>query len=116
MDPAARRPLAIAGGIALLIGLALGLAPASASTSSGTVACGSPWVPDYRLADAAQRGDELGGDLLGLDGGSSVDRRQQCRDAFGARPVLGGIAAGLGGVALAGAAMLGSSARRPDAA
>ncbi len=101
------KQLAAAGGVLLLIGLLLGLIPGSVSD---TFSCGSPWSRDTTMTDAADRGADLGSALAGQEN-TSTSYRQQCADALDGRGVWGGVFAGLGALALLGAAVVSASAR-----
>lgn len=99
------KQLAAAGGVLLLVGLLLGLIPGSVSD----VSCGSPWVRDTAMIDAADRGSRLGADLIGSYAGREFDStsyRALCSDALDTRGVLGGVLAGLGALTLVGAALV----------
>lgn len=104
------KQLAAAGGVLLLIGLLLGLIPGSVSD---TVSCGSPWVRDTAMIDAADRGSRLGADLIGSYAGrefESTSYRALCNDALDTRGVFGGVLAGFGVLTLLGMALV--NARR----
>lgn len=95
------KQLAAAGGVLLLIGLLLGLIPGSVSD---TFSCGSPWVRDTTMTDAADRGADLGSALAGQRNTTSY--RQQCADVLDTRGVWGGALAGLGVLTLLGVALV----------
>lgn len=96
------KQLAATGGVLLLIGLLLGLTPGSVSD---TFSCGSPWNRDTAMTDAADRGADLGSALAGRDN-ISTSYRQLCADALDARGTWGGVLAGVGVLALLGAAVV----------
>jgi hypothetical protein len=103
------KQLAITGLLVLALGLLLGLIPGSVTTASGSTPCGSPWVRDNRLVDAATEGSRLGADLIGSQLGrryESTDYRALCDDALGGRGAFGGVLAGLGALTLLGAALV----------
>ncbi len=94
-----------AGLAALLLGLLLGLVPGGPSG----VTCGSPWVRDTAMIDAADRGSRLGADLIGLGREyESTSYRTQCADALDGRGTFGGVLAALGVLALLGVALVNS--------
>jgi hypothetical protein len=103
------KQLAAAGGVLLLVGLLLGLIPGSVSD---TFSCGSPWARDTLMTDAADRGADLGSALAGQRN-TSTSYRQLCSDALDARGVWGGVLAGLGALALLGAAVVHGN-RKPE--
>lgn len=103
------RALLAIGFTATVLGLLLGLIPGSVTTASGDTSCGSPWVRDNSLVDAATEGSRHGADLIGSQVGrrfESTDYRALCDDALGGRGVLGGVVAGLGALTLLGAALI----------
>ncbi len=103
------KQLAGVGALLLLVGALLGLIPGSVSD---TFSCGSPWARDTAMIGAADRGADLGADLLGKD--STVSYAARCDDKLDARGVWGGVLAGLGVLSLLGAAVMNN--RRADAA
>jgi hypothetical protein len=100
------RALVAAGLAVLLLGLLLGLIPGSINTGASEITCGSPWVRDTTMTDAANRGAELGSALAGRE--SSSNYGQVCSDALGGRGVLGGVLTGVGVLALLGVALVNS--------
>ena len=103
--------LIVAGIAALLLGLLLGLVPGSVTTASGDTTCGSPWVRDNRMVDAATDGSRLGADLVGAQVGrrfESTDYRALCTDALGGRGTFGGVLAAFGVLTLLGVALVSS--------
>lgn len=102
------RALVAAALAVIALGLLLGLVPGSAGTATGT-SCGSPWVRNTAMIDAADRGARLGADLIGARAGrdfESTSYKTLCDNALDTRGVLGGVAAGLGVLALLGAALV----------
>lgn len=95
------RALLAVGLAAVALGLLLGLVPGGPSN----VTCGSPWVRDTAMIDAADRGTRLGVDLIGSRS-ESTSYRSLCSDALDGRGLFGGVLAGLGVVALLGAALV----------
>lgn len=96
------KQIAVTGLLMLITGLLLGLIPGSVSD---TFSCGSPWVRDTTMIDAANRGADLGSALAG-QGSSSTDYRTMCGDALDGRGAFGGVLAGLGVLTLLGVALM----------
>lgn len=97
------RVLIAAGLAALLLGLLLGLVPGGPAG----VTCGSPWVRDTAMIDAANRGADIGAALAGSSR-LTTDYRALCDDALGERGVFGGVLAGFGVLTLLGVALMNS--------
>ncbi|MGO1049795.1 hypothetical protein [Crossiella sp. CA198] len=98
-----QKSMAVVASLVLtLVGVALGLWPASIVVASETVSCGSPWSPDDTPARTADFGRTLGHALRGerATAGTGV---QRCSEALGSRGLFGGIILGVGVVALIGA-------------
>jgi hypothetical protein len=110
------RALIAAGLVALSLGLLLGLVPSSVTTASGDTTCGSPWVRDNRMVDAATEGSRLGADLVGAQVGrrfESTDYRALCTDALGSRGTFGGVLAAFGLLTLLGVALVNARSGQP---
>lgn len=104
---AIRWTMAAVAVVAIIIGLSLGMAPSSISTSAGsgdTVPCGSPWSPD--ASDAEMRDDFA--TAIGREYGYSIDRgyADKCEKAHGARGGWGTALAGLGALTLLGLGLI----------
>ncbi len=103
------KQLASAGGLLLLIGVLLGLVPGTAKD----VDCGSPWIRNASAIETANFGSEMATDLISGYGGprfAPTDYGKVCSEALSARGAWGGALAGLGALALLGAAIVSSSA------
>jgi hypothetical protein len=106
------KQLVVTGLLVLIAGCLLGLIPGSA----GTVPCGSPWIRDTAMIDAANRGADLGSTAIGR-GSSSTDYAVICGNELDSRGVFGGVLAGLGVLALLGAGVVNANratAERPE--
>lgn len=89
--------VAAVGFVLVVVGLALGLAPASVNDRTGEVACGSPFAQNR---DVGQRGFEFDQDTV-----------DACQDAFGGRLGLGWGLIGVGAVAAIGGLVVRSGNR-----
>jgi hypothetical protein len=106
------KQLIVTGLLVLIAGCLLGLIPGSA----GAVPCGSPWIRDTAMIDAANRGADLGSTAIG-QGSSSTDYATLCGSELDGRGVFGGVLAGFGVLTLLSAGVVNANrtvAVRPE--
>lgn len=101
--------VAIAAGL-IGIGLLLGLSPSSAQGATKEFSCGAPWSPDTKAMGHQKDIDDLANSMA-KSKVWSVDYRERCDDAFGARGVFAWVVLGAGVLLLGGVAV----ARKPQA-